>query len=120
MDQVSDPIQDGDAYHLILLERIIPPKIVKFDDVKDYVRKELEDQWIHAAIMTFRNQLGQLAMQSMEIDDPILRQKWQEMKDQAESRRQDRDEIREEIAHSHPATAPATEPAAPAPPATQP
>ncbi len=120
VDQVSDPIQDGDAYHLIIVEKIIPPKIVKFDDVKDFVRKELEDQWIHAAIMTFRNQLGQLAMQSMEIDDPILKQKWLEMKAQAESRRQDREEIRSEIGRNHPTTAPATEPASPAPPATQP
>jgi foldase protein PrsA len=109
--QISDPIQDGDAYHLILLEKIIPPKIVKFEDVKDYVRKELEDQWVHAAIMTFRTQLGQLAMQTMEIDDPILKQKWQEMKEQAEARRQDRDEIRDQITRNRPATAPATEPA---------
>jgi len=114
--QVSDPLQDGDEYHLIVVDKIIPPKIAKFDEVKDDVRKQLEDKWMDLELKVLRQQLGQLAMQNMVITDPILQQKWQEMKDQATSRQQGRDEVRAEIAHNHPAT----EPAAPAPPATNP
>jgi foldase protein PrsA len=120
--EVSDPLQDGDSYHLIMLENIIPPKLVKYDDVKDVVRKELEDTLMTSAIQAMRTQLGQLAMQSLQIDDPILKQKWQEMLDQAQTRQHDRDAIRSDLARHRPTTAAATEPATPQalPPATRP
>ncbi|HSV14494.1 MAG TPA: peptidyl-prolyl cis-trans isomerase, partial [Tepidisphaeraceae bacterium] len=75
--QVSpDAVVVESKYHLIKLERIIPPKVVKYEDVKDSVRKTLEEQWIEFAMREYRNQLAQVAVQTMNIRDPVLAEQW--------------------------------------------
>jgi parvulin-like peptidyl-prolyl isomerase len=125
LNQVSDALQSGTAYHLIKLVSIIPPKIVKYEDVKDSVRKELDEQWVQYAMKELRNQLGQLALQTMQIDDPVLAAQWKEQLDRQQSKVRDRNEVLQDMNRRHetqatqPATStdhpPATRPGAPAP-----
>ena len=105
--QVSDTISTGSGYHLIQLFRIIPPKVIKFDDVKDSVRKKLEDQWMELSIKSLRNQLGQIALQTLQVNQPQLAKQWQLKVDAQRVKMQDRDSIREKMNAAQP---PATQP----------
>lgn len=117
LNQVSDALQSGTAYHLIKLVRIIPPKVVKYEDVKDSVRQELDEQWVQYAMKELRGQLGQLALQTMQIDDPVLAAQWKQQLDRQQSRIHDRNEALQELNRRHQATQPAT---TEHPPATRP
>ena len=101
---VSDPVQDGTEYHILRLDAIIPPKVVKFEDVKADVRKMLEDTWTRLEIDQLRNQLAQRALRSIHIDDPALAAQWQQMLDR-QNKQRDRDEVRQEISREHADTA---------------
>ena len=74
-----DPIVDGDRFHVIKLLEVIPPKLVKYDDVKADVRRQVEDQVEQSFINQLRKQLQQITLQGLEIDDPTLRQSWDAM-----------------------------------------
>ncbi len=39
--QISDPVQAGESFHIIKLDKIVEPENVKLDDVKDELVKEL-------------------------------------------------------------------------------
>jgi foldase protein PrsA len=92
VDGESDALVDGSTYHLIKLIRVIPPKIVKYEDVKDSVRQTVEDEWIEKLAMPgYRNQLAQLALQTMQINDPVLREQWNQKLEQQRSAIRDRD-----------------------------
>lgn len=119
--QLSDTLVDGTTYHVIKLISIIPPKVVKFEDIKDSVRQTLEEQWMEFAVKEFRNQIAQVALQTMQIDEPILHEQWNRRLEQQRSSVHDRDSALQEVnrarqnAATEPATAPATtEPAGPA------
>jgi parvulin-like peptidyl-prolyl isomerase len=116
--QVSDPVLAEGSYHLLKLERRIPPKAVKFEDVKDSVRKTLIERWTAARINQLRRELGQAALKSMKIEDPILRAQFQERIDAQNDVIKDKDAIRRELLEKKPQTAPATVPATA--PASQP
>ena len=105
--KVSDVVQDGSSYHILKLERIFPPRVVKFEDVKESVRKILQDSWIRLAIRQLREQLSQEAIQTVHIDDPELNAQWQKRLEQQKNRPHDRDMIREELNRMHATTAPA-------------
>jgi hypothetical protein len=108
--KVSETILVGTQYHLIKLINIIPPKIVKEADVKDSVRKTLEDQLVTLAIGRFRAQLGQIALQSMSIQEPVLRAQWQKQLDERNSVIRDRDSAYAEINRQRQAAAAASQP----------
>ena len=115
--QVShDAIVDGDRFHVIKLLEVIPPKVVKYDDVKADVRRQVEDQVEQSAVNQLRKQVQQIALQAMEIDDPTLRQLWDAMiaaqlpKGQTMSAADATAKIH--AAERPPATGPATAPAA--------
>jgi parvulin-like peptidyl-prolyl isomerase len=95
--EVSDPVQTGDSFHLIQLVRKIAPKAVKFEDVKESVRAELNDRLMQATIAQLRRELARTTMQTMDIRDPVLKRQFEAKlgKQQAEAR--DRDRARAEI-----------------------
>ena len=49
--EVSDPVQAEGAYHLIKLEKRIAPKAVKFEDVKESIRKDLTERVVQAVMV---------------------------------------------------------------------
>src|SRR5260221_267109 len=70
---VSDPIQASDGYHILKLVTRNAPKLIKFEDVKEKLRADLEGQLIEQGISELRNQLAQIARGTMKIEDPTLR-----------------------------------------------
>ena len=76
-----DPIVDGSRYHLIKLVEVIPPKVVKYDDVKADVRKQVEDQLEQSAVQDLQNQLKQVTLATLSIEDPTLKKAWDAMID---------------------------------------
>ena len=74
-----DPIVDGDRYHVIKLLEVIPPKVVRYDDVKADVRRQVEEQVEQSAVNQLRKQVQQIALQGITIDDPTLRKAWDAM-----------------------------------------
>jgi parvulin-like peptidyl-prolyl isomerase len=126
--EVSDPVEADGAYHLIKLEERIAPRAVKFDDVKDAVRQELESRMIQQGMKEFRAQLAQVAMQTLEIREPSLQQQWAARLGKQEAATRDQEKIRQQLeadrarmrkAQGIPdepaATQPATQPVVPPP-----
>lgn len=74
--EVSDPVQAEGYYHLIKLEKKVPPKAVRFEDVKDSISADLRRKATDAAVRQFRAALGDQARQTLKIVDPTLAEQW--------------------------------------------
>ena len=59
--QVSEIVQAEGSYHLILLEERIPPKAIKFEDVKESLKADLMDKAVQATVKQLRQQLADQA-----------------------------------------------------------
>jgi parvulin-like peptidyl-prolyl isomerase len=95
--EVSDVVQADGGFHLIQLEKRIPPKAVKFEDVKESLRKDLYARAIDATVKSLRQQLGNQAVQNLVINDPVLKQQWQEKLDKRDATIKDREQIRKQL-----------------------
>jgi parvulin-like peptidyl-prolyl isomerase len=76
--EVSDPVEAEGAYHLILLEKRIPPKAVKFEDVKQSLRAELQDRALDATVEQLHRDLAAQTLKGLKIDDPLLERQFQD------------------------------------------
>lgn len=83
--EVSDPVLADGKYHLLKLDKKIPPKAVKFEDVRDSVEKELRKKAEDGIIKEYRNTLASQAIESMNVVDPELKKQWDALKRQAEA-----------------------------------
>ncbi|HLL87824.1 MAG TPA: peptidyl-prolyl cis-trans isomerase [Tepidisphaeraceae bacterium] len=130
--EVSEPVMAEGAYHLIKVEAIVPPSVVKFEDVKDSVRASLQERLIEGAVKLLRQQVAQRAMEDLVISDPALKRQYEQRMEKQQSKIRDRDSVRRELERQRerladeqlggvvtpflPATRPTTEPTtAPAP-----
>jgi parvulin-like peptidyl-prolyl isomerase len=118
--QVSEVVLAEGAFHLILLEKRNPPKVVKFEDVKDAIRADLQDRAVQATVLQLRGQLAeQIRNGGLVINDPVLKKQWQDRQDQAKAKIKDQTAMRKqweaerERAATQPASAPDLAPAAP-------
>jgi foldase protein PrsA len=111
--EVSDIVEADGAYHLILLEKRIPPKAVKFEDVKESLRADLMDRAVQATVKQLRQQLADQAVKGLVISDPIMKEQWEQRLAKRQNTIKDRTEIREQMqrererAATQPAAAPA-------------
>jgi len=71
--EISDAVITNGAYHLIKLEKRIPPTAVKLEDVKDAIRKQLYESLITNSMKQLRNELAQDALKTLKIYDPVLK-----------------------------------------------
>ena len=69
--QVSNIVQVGTNYHILKLEKIIPPGNVKFEDVKDRLRDIVRDKKIDILQMTIMQELFRNA--TIEYINPTIR-----------------------------------------------
>jgi parvulin-like peptidyl-prolyl isomerase len=119
--EISDPVEYENALYLIKMEQRIAPVAVKFDDVKDSLRAMLTENLTQQAIRSLRERLGALAIQEMQIVEPIMAKQYADRKAQQEAQVRDQQRIKEEMDLEHKrlwgkidaATQPATEPASP-------
>jgi parvulin-like peptidyl-prolyl isomerase len=95
--EVSDPVQAEGSLHLIKLEQRIQPKAVKFEDVKESLRKDLEEKLVQQGMNQLRNQIGQDALKSLKIEEPTLHAQYQRRLDARDADVRDRDLIRQQI-----------------------
>jgi foldase protein PrsA len=79
----SDTIQADGAYHILKLERKAEPKVIKFEDVKETVRADLQEQAIVKGVQILRNQLRQKAQATLKIDEPTLKKQFEERQEAA-------------------------------------
>lgn len=70
-DAVSSPVRVGEWYHLIKLERIVPPEDVQFEQERDDLVRRLRDRDSERAMFEAFENLFLEA--SIEIHDPALR-----------------------------------------------
>jgi foldase protein PrsA len=78
--EVSDPVVTGGAYHLIKLIRRIPPKVMKLQDVKESLRRDLHAALLANGMGQMRKDLFDAALASLHVHDPVLAaqfDKWQ-------------------------------------------
>jgi hypothetical protein len=112
--EVSDALQVKDSIFLIQLVELIPPQHANFDEYKDWVRQDLYTMAVQDFMKDYVQNLGAVAIKSMEIKDPVLRLQW-------EKRLHPADEMRQQLLKQQQSdtTAPPAAAAAPSfPPAT--
>jgi parvulin-like peptidyl-prolyl isomerase len=100
-------LQDG-QYILKLIKRI-PPQYAKYEDYKDSVKQDLYKELMTKALQSQHATLHQWALQSLKVQDPILKKIWDEKTKPPGT--SDPNEIKREMDSQH---APATMPALPA------
>ena len=95
--EVSEIVQAEGAYHLILLEERIPPKAVKFEHVKESIREDLQQRALDATVKQLRQEVADQAVKGIVINDPVLKQQWQDRLAQRDSAIKNRDEMRRQM-----------------------
>jgi hypothetical protein len=95
--QVSDPVMADNAYHLIKLIRKIEPTVIKFEDVKDSIREDLEENLVQQGMQDLRNDRSIRAQRSLQITDKTLKAQFDEENLKRERQIRDRSEIRKEL-----------------------
>ncbi|HRK30744.1 MAG TPA: peptidyl-prolyl cis-trans isomerase [Tepidisphaeraceae bacterium] len=115
---VSNPVQADNQYHLIQLIERIPPKVIKFEEVKASIREDLEEGLIQQLSQDLRAQLSDRASKSLVIMEPTLRQQYIEEQKRREAQARGRDEVRKELEREREKSA--TQQAIPDLPASQP
>ena len=75
--EVSDPVEFKGWFLLIKLIERIPPKAVKFDDVKDYVTNLVRREKVQAAMQDITNRLGASLPANMQIKDDELKRQYE-------------------------------------------
>jgi parvulin-like peptidyl-prolyl isomerase len=124
--QVSDTLSLGGNWYIIKLEQKFPPKAVKFDAVRESLRKSMTDRVVEATMDNLRNGLNQQALVQVRVEDPLLSKQFEDVKLQREAAIRDKQKIDEQLRKertlrdtTQPATT-APAPAATTVPATQP
>jgi parvulin-like peptidyl-prolyl isomerase len=69
--EVSDPVQVGSRFHILKLDRIIEPKDVEFEEVKDAIAADLRERMVRTAANLLLVGLMQSAV--VEFVDPSLK-----------------------------------------------
>ena len=111
--EISDVVQAEGGFHIIQLEKRIPPKAVKFEDVKESLSKDLNARALDAAVKSLRQQLAYQAVENLVINDPELKKQWQAKLDKREATIKDREEVRKQLQLERERAA--TQPSAPQP-----
>ncbi|MFW6065280.1 MAG: peptidylprolyl isomerase [Planctomycetota bacterium] len=84
--ELSEPVQSGTAFHVLKLEREVPPEDVEFDDVRDELETELRERARSQAGQQLFHQMMLEARQddTIEFVNPILKQQIEEARQEAE------------------------------------
>ncbi|MGC9454540.1 MAG: peptidylprolyl isomerase [Phycisphaerae bacterium] len=84
--ELSEPIQSGTAFHVLKLERVVPPQDVKLQDVRDELEADLRERKKSQAGQEIFHQLMMDAQDSdaIEFVNPILKQQLEEARQEAE------------------------------------
>lgn len=73
---ISETIAADGAFHILRLDRKVEPKAVKFEDVKDSLKAEMQERLTEQGVAQLRIDLGKMARQVMVIQDPVLKKQF--------------------------------------------
>jgi foldase protein PrsA len=76
--EISDDVQIGKFVYIVKSVERFPPQYARFEDYRETARKDLYDQAVQAAITLLRQNLGKMALESMHIQDPVLKAQWEQ------------------------------------------
>lgn len=94
---ISNPVQADNQYHLLQLIERIPPKVIKFEDVKGSIREDLEEGLVQQLVQDLRAQLSDRASKSLVIMEPTLKQQYIEEQQKREAQIRGKEEVRKEL-----------------------
>ncbi|MCS7033376.1 MAG: peptidyl-prolyl cis-trans isomerase [Phycisphaerae bacterium] len=94
---ISEPVQAEGGYHLLQLLDRIPPKVIRFEDVKESIREDLQESLTQQLMQEIRLQLSERATRSLQILDPLLKAQYQDERSRRLRQLKDAAEIREEL-----------------------
>ncbi|HEX8342626.1 MAG TPA: peptidylprolyl isomerase, partial [Tepidisphaeraceae bacterium] len=117
---ISDPVAAEGSYHVIKLDQRVEPKAVKFEDVKESVRDDLEAALVIEGIKEVRNQLAAQALAELKISDPVLKAEFTARLQARDQVIRDREKIKQEMTKRRLAPDPTTTAAVPPGPGTAP
>ncbi len=106
----SEPLQVGVYVHIIKVVEVIPPKIAKYADERELVRKTIEQQVVDEKVSEMQTNLQKYAEALVKIDDPIIGKQWEALKAGLRPSTRDRSEVLDEMTRHRPTTAPTTGP----------
>jgi foldase protein PrsA len=117
LGQVSETLNLEGHYFILKPEKKYPPKAVKFDKIKDSLRKSMFDRLVQSLMEQLSSNVGQEVVQKLQIEDPILKKQYEQFMSRQQSEIRDRAKMNEQFkkereAHSLTTQPAATEPAA--------
>jgi len=112
--ELSGPVSDGNAFHLIQLVERIAPANVRYEDVREKVREDYYASRRTARMGRLWEQVMMQARDSLRILEPALQRRFEELEARARTLAGGtHSEIQARIEQDRPATLPAQPPAAP-------
>ena len=118
--QVSETLSLNGFYFILKLEKTYPPKAVKFDKVKDSLRKSMFDRLVQSLMGQISSGVSADVVKKLQIDDPILKKQFDELAARQQAEVSDRKVMDEKMKQERAAHALTTLPATTAPTATEP
>jgi parvulin-like peptidyl-prolyl isomerase len=94
--EVSTPINVEGSYQIIKLEKRIPPKAVKFEDVKESLREDILDRLVTAAMQQLRVQVANDARNALRVIDPVLKDQYDAKLTQRDQQIQNTNQMKQE------------------------
>jgi len=95
--EVSDAVAVNSTYHLIKLEKRIPPRAVKYEDVKDSVRDEVTERLMQATIANMRQALAVQTQQKLQILDPVMKKQYEDRRAEAQASVKNREDLSKQL-----------------------
>jgi parvulin-like peptidyl-prolyl isomerase len=105
--EISDPVHVEGFYHLIQMVKHIPPKAVKYEDVKASLRADLTDRLMEARLKTMREQMVDRISATIKFPDPnsVLAKAYVQKKTETEQEVHGQDQIRDAMKRDEARTA---------------
>lgn len=84
--ELSEPVQSGTTFHVLKLDRVIPPQDVELPDVRDELEADLREREIAQAGQQIFHRLMTEAQQqdAIEFVNPVLKQQLEQAREEAE------------------------------------
>jgi foldase protein PrsA len=86
--EVSDPVQITNTFHILKLEKVIPPKDVEFEDKKDQLRQTVRSRVINQQKQIYLRQLYAKALEEgrIRLVNPTLKKQFEKRSQQTPPR----------------------------------
>ncbi|HEY2585050.1 MAG TPA: peptidylprolyl isomerase [Tepidisphaeraceae bacterium] len=95
--QVSDTLNLNGFFFILKLEQKHAPKAVKFENVKESLRKSMFDRLVTSVMGRLSDGLGRDIVQKLQIDDPILKKQYDGFMARQQQQAMDRQKLEKQL-----------------------